>query len=109
MPAASGANLTLVHDHEAGRSKLIGQFDPLQFLYNKGDNGATAKAAAKAETKQLDPTEAKVKTGRRKLDNLVNKGLAEKGEGSPVSPDGGRGSTAASYYLTDKGRIYMKW
>jgi predicted ArsR family transcriptional regulator len=65
--------------------------------------------AAKAETKQLDPTEGKVKTGRRKLDNLVNKGLAEKGEGSPVSPDGGRGSTAASYYLTDKGRIYMKW
>ena len=104
IEAASGANLTLVHDHEAGRSKLIGQFDPLQFLYIKGDKGATAKDAAKAETKQLDPTEAKVKTGRRKLDNLVNKGLAEKGEGSPVSPDGGRGSTAASYYLTDKGR-----
>ena len=104
IEAASGANLTLVHDHEAGRSKVIGQFDPLQFLYIKGDKGATAKAAAKAETKQLDPTEAKVKTGRRKLDNLVNKGLAEKGEGSPVSPDGGRGSTAASYYLTNKGR-----
>ena len=99
-----GANLTLVHDHEAGRSKLIGRFDPLQFLYNKGDKGATAKDAAKAETKQLDPTGGKVKTGRRNLDKLVTDGLAEKGEVLPVNPDGGRGSTAARYYSSDAGR-----
>ena len=99
-----GANLTLVHDHEAGRSKLIGRFDPLQFLYNKGDKGATAKDAAKAETKQLDPTGGNVKAGRRRLDRLVTDGLAEKGEGAPVNPDGGRGSTAARYYISDAGR-----
>ena len=99
-----GANLTLVHDHEAGRSKLIGRFDPLQFLYNKGDKGATAKDAAKAETKQLDPTGGNVKAGRRRLERLVTDGLAEKGEGAPVNPDGGRGSTAARYYISDAGR-----
>ena len=50
-----GANLTLVHDHEAGRSKLIGRFDPLQFLYNKGDKGSDGQRRRQSRNKTTRP------------------------------------------------------
>lgn len=94
QPEAKIEDLKMVHDHEKGRSTVLGGWDPLAFLHNKSDGDTTAKAAAKAMTNKIDPTRAEEAKARRKLDKLVTKGLATKTEGVT----GGTGGTVPVTY-----------
>ena len=98
-------NVRLVHDHDKGRSAIIGQFDPLQLVAMRGDLGVSVSDAAKAETKALDPSRTQIQTARRKLERLVDSELASKTE----PQHGGNERRGVVYYITELGtKTYEK-
>lgn len=93
QPASPVGPLKVEHDHTAGTTAVHRGFDPLAWLLHQ-PRGGTPRQAAQAATEKQDPTDNEVRTARRRLDALVDKGLARKEGGDR----GGSGGTAAARY-----------
>lgn len=64
-------------DTFAGTMATVSHWDPLAWLRNRGDAGGTVPEAAQAMANKA-PSKAEKERARRKLDSLVNRGLAVK-------------------------------
>ena len=90
QPADVVGPMKIEHDHTNGVSSVTELFDPLLFLRNRRDTGATATETAKAWFGAAD--EAKQKKAKRKLDELVRRGLAVVSGGAVGGDGGSRGA-----------------
>jgi replicative DNA helicase len=101
QPSEAVGPLQIEHDHTVGRTSMTGgRWDALAYLRNVGPAGATTKEAAHAWFNKT-PNRAEQMRAQRKLDGLVQAGLAtvdRKGRG------GRGGSDGAIYRWVDKGR-----
>lgn len=81
----------VLHDHHQGLSSVHHTADPLHMAEVAGDQGIEVKDYAKALFSKDKPTPNEIEKARRKLNDLVKKGLLDKGErpgfggGSPTS------------------------
>lgn len=97
QPVDAVGPLTLLHDHERGVTVVQGAIDLLEVV--RTSNGLTAQGAARALFKTDSPEPNEVERARRRLDQLVKKGLAHREEPRQGGEGGGK---AARYYPTDR-------
>ncbi len=98
QPADEVGPWRLEHDHHAGRTTIFHSFDPLAFLRNRGDYGATPVEAARAMEGKESVTDNQRKKAQRLLDGLVRRDLATRSE---VSKGGAGGSEGVRYRAVD--------
>lgn len=97
QPVDAIGPLTLLHDHERGMTTVQGAVDLLDVV--RTSNGLTALGAARALFQSEPPKPNEIERARRRLDQLVRKGLAHRDE----SRRGGEGgATAARWYPTTR-------
>jgi hypothetical protein len=95
QPAEPIGPLKILHDHDAGTSSIFEQVDVLQALLHRP--GMTAADLARLLSNGQAPTVSDRERARRKLDRLVQAGLAMRNPGSR----GGRGGgSPATYYAS---------
>lgn len=92
-PAEPVGPLRVTHDHEHGVSSIWHASDPLSIVRLAGTAGITAAALATAMFETDKPDRNQHEKARRKLQRLVDDGLAEKITGQPA-PGGGPDRTA---------------
>lgn len=73
QPLAEVGPLTILHDHDSGRSTIAEQVDLAAIAKARGTLSALDAAGAMFDTEK--PTPAQRQKARRKLDTLTNKGL----------------------------------
>lgn len=95
-PADTLGPWQLTHDHDAGRTTVARQPDPLELLL-KAPQGMTARNLAQKLTGKPNPSPADLERARRHLERLAGAGLAEKRGADPSR------SVAALYLPTDGG------
>jgi hypothetical protein len=81
-PAAEVGPWKLIHDHDTGRSQVWHSTDLVMMAKVNGDDGITAKDAARALFSVDHPKAAEVEKARRRLDALVKAGSLTFTEGA---------------------------
>ncbi|WP_235618436.1 DnaB-like helicase N-terminal domain-containing protein [Embleya scabrispora] len=105
QPAAEVGPYRLRHDHVHGETEIWHQVDAVILMRQTGHQGLTAAqlAVAMFPASQGKPTDAEMQKARRKLDSLVDAGLAERFGGGK-----GRGNEARFRSLVDEnGEIHL--
>lgn len=77
QPAGEVGPLTLLHDHLAGKTRVIDQVTVLDALTAAGQDGATVRDVAAATEQAGEPDRAQLQKARRRLRALVDEGRAE--------------------------------
>lgn len=98
QPAADVGPLRLAHDHAAGITTVVGAWDALAWLRHRGAMGGTAKDAAQQMFEKSVPTDNERRKAQRRLDALVDRGLANRSEAVLGGSDG---TQAARYQAAD--------
>lgn len=98
QPAADVGPLTLTHDHAAGTTTIARGWDALEWLRHRGPMGGTAKDAAIQLYEKSTPTDNERRKAQRRLDALVERGLATRTEAVRGGADG---TQAARYQAAD--------
>lgn len=97
QPADEVGPIKVEHDHTTGRSTVYrGTVDPLRVLAQR-PNGMTCRDLAVLLTEKTEPSDNDRRKAQRKLDRLVELGLAKRDD--PVRGGDG-GAQAARYYPT---------
>lgn len=78
----------LAHDHDRGTTSIFHNVDLVEMLAASGSGGLTPKSAAAALFETEKPTEAERLKAQRKLDKLVEQGLATVSTSSPEASGG---------------------
>lgn len=95
QPANTVGPLTLIHDNVTGATTVVTDNDPLQMLLTAGERGLTAKYLAEVMFGKSERNE--VEKARRRLDSLVNRGVAKK----VTTSIGAAGKAEATYLALD--------
>ena len=96
QPASPIGPLKVEHDHQRGRSTIYRGLDVLAFLRNRGPTGATSADLAKLMFEKSKPTDNDRHKARRKLERLVEAGLAAPTQSPEI---GGRGGSVGTVYV----------
>lgn len=81
QPAEIVGPLDVLHDHEAGTSRVLTDGVDVRFHFKKGED-VTVRQAAQRLSHTDDPTRNEIEQARRKLTRLVREGKAKVREGS---------------------------
>lgn len=90
QPAAEVGPLRLIHDHDAGTTEVFHGTDLMAMLQRSGYQGLSTRAAAQAMFDTDKPSAAEREKARRRMDKLVQSGLAVANElptGRPGKPE----------------------
>jgi hypothetical protein len=87
QPRDSVGPWTLIHDHDAGETRLEEKIDALTVINSA--NGISAEGIARKLFRTENPARAQVENARRKAQSLVKKGLAHERPGTSGGKDGG--------------------
>jgi hypothetical protein len=96
QPAAEVGPWKVEHDHDAGVTRVVEGWDPLQWLRGRGAVGGTVADAVRASKGSGTSTENERKKVQRTLDRLVRDGLATRSAGQR---GGAGGATGATYIV----------
>ncbi|MBW3643110.1 MAG: AAA family ATPase [Actinobacteria bacterium] len=101
QPAEALGPWTLLHDHDHGVTTVENKVD-LFDVVRTSSGGLTAEGAARAIFRKDNPARNEVEKARRRLDQLVRRGVALKEEGRSGGAGGG---AQARYYGIDRQHV----
>jgi len=89
QPAAEVGPMQVIHDHDAGQTKVWKGTDLVEIAVASGTHGLTVRAAAGAMFSTDKPTPAQIAKAQRRLSRLVGDGVLVPRKAGP-NPSGGK-------------------
>ncbi len=96
QPAEIVGPFQVNHDHDKGRSSIVGTVDLVDLAAQFGVHGMTVQTAARQLFEEVEPSRNQMEKVRRKLERLVRDGVMVAKEGST---GGAGGSEPKRYFL----------